>query len=150
MRLAGWLVNPVIKATLNNSNVTVLGIDFLADNRNKFTDLENLNNRNFWEMLTSGNDLIIGSSKTFEKTKDRLSDFSRIENEQLPADTLITDVSSAQRLLNMEGKFTYLEYINRSLGSPDKLTLKNLMLTLLKQKKFKKSTFMNMEQLYQV
>ncbi|MFL2799950.1 MAG: FtsX-like permease family protein [Paracoccaceae bacterium] len=128
LRLDGWLVNPVIKATLQNSNVTVLGIDFLADDRNKLTGQKNLGDRNFWEMLADGNDLIFGSSKTFEKTKGLLSDFSRIENEQLPANSLIADISSVQRLLDMEGKFTYLEYVNRSLGSPDKLTLKNLML----------------------
>ena len=128
LRMDGWLVNPVIKATLKDSNVTILGIDFLADSRNNFTGQKNFNNRNFWEMLADGNDLIFGSSKTFEKTKDRLSDFSMVENEQLPPDTLIADISSVQRLLNMEGKYTYLDYINRSLGSPDELTLKNLML----------------------
>ena len=128
LRLDGWLVNPVIKATLPTTNITILGIDFLADDRNKFKGQRNLNNRNFWEMLADGNYLVFGSSKTFEKTKDRLSGFSRIENEQMPADTLLADISSVQRLLNMEGKFTYLEYINRSLGSPDNLTLKNLML----------------------
>jgi len=36
LRVGGWLVNPVIKATLSNSNLTILGIDFLADYKNIF------------------------------------------------------------------------------------------------------------------
>ena len=128
LRLDGWLVNPVVRAALKNSNVTILGIDFLAAERNIFSSQKNLTTRNFWEMQENGKDIIFGSSKTFKKTKDRLSNFSMIENEQLPADTLVGDVSSVQRFLNMEGKFTYLEYVNRSLGSPDKLMIKNLIL----------------------
>ena len=76
------------------------------------------------ELQASGNDLLFGSGKTFEKLKDRLSNFVRIENDQLPSDTLIGDISSIQSLLKMEGKFTYLEYINRSLNSPDTLSPK--------------------------
>ncbi len=128
LRLDGWLVNPVIRATLLNSDITILGVDFLADAKNVFSGQENITSTDFWEMQANGKDLIFGSSKTFEKTKDRLSDFSMVKNEQLPRDVLIGDVRSVQRLLNMEGKFTYLEYTNRSLGSPSNLTLKNLML----------------------
>ena len=128
LRLDGWLVNPVVRAALKNSNVTILGIDFLAAERNIFSSQKNLTTRNFWEIQENGKDIIFGSSKTFKKTKDRLSNFSMIENEQLPADTLVGDVSSVQRFLNMEGKFTYLEYVNRNLGSPDKLMIKNLIL----------------------
>ena len=80
------------------------------------------------EIQGNSDDLIFGSSKTFKRLKDQLSNFSRIENEQLPANTLIGDVSTVQRLLNMEGKYTYFEYIDRSLGSPHKLMLRNLML----------------------
>ncbi len=128
LRLDGWLVNPVIRAALKNSNITVIGIDFLADAKNVFSGQKDVSSRDFWEMQADGKDLIFGSSKTFEKTKDQLSDFSMVKNEELPTDILIGDVSSVQRLLSMEGKFTYLEYNNRSLGSPDKLTPKNLML----------------------
>ena len=60
--------------------------------------------------------------------RQSLPNFNRIEISHLPEDTLIGDVTSVQNLLNMEGKFTYFEYINRSLGSIDKLPLKNLML----------------------
>ncbi len=128
LRLDGWLVNPVIRAALKKSNVTILGIDFLAAEKNIFSSQKNLKTRNFWEMQENGKDIIFGSSETFKKTKDRLSNFSMIENEQLPVDTLVGDVSSVQRFLNMEGKFTYLEYVNRSIGSPDKLIIKNLIL----------------------
>ncbi|MDC3076367.1 hypothetical protein OA328_03735 [Paracoccaceae bacterium] len=128
LRLDGWLVNPIIKETLDKSDITILGVDFLADYKNIFINQKNFTTRNFLELQANGNDLIFGSSKTFEKMKDQLSNFSKVENEQLPSNTLISDISTAQRLLNMEGKFTYFEYINRSLGSPDKLMLKNLML----------------------
>ena len=128
LRLDGWLINPVIKATLNNSDITILGIDFLADYKNVLISQKNLTTRNFVELQANGDDLIFGSSKTFKKTGDQLSGFTKVENEQLPSDTLIGDISTVQRLLNMEGKFTYFEYIDRSLGSPDKLMLKNLML----------------------
>ena len=37
LRLDGWLVNPVIRANLNNSNVTIIGIDFLADGKKILT-----------------------------------------------------------------------------------------------------------------
>ena len=80
------------------------------------------------EIQADSDDLIFGSSKTFERLKDHLPNFSGIENEQLPADTVIGDISTVQRLLNMEGKYTYFEYIDRSLGSPDNLTLRNLIL----------------------
>ena len=128
LRLDGWLVNPVIRAALKNSSVTIVGIDFLAAEKNIFNSQKNLTTRNFLEEQENGKDVIFGSSKTFKKTKDRLSDFSMIENDQLPADTLVGDISSVQHFLNMEGKFTYLEYVNRSLGSPDKLMIKNLIL----------------------
>ncbi len=128
LRLNGWLINPVIKATLSNSDITILGIDFLADSKNIFISQNNLTTRNFLEIQGNSDDLIFGSSKTFKRLKDQLSNFSRIENEQLPANTLIGDVSTVQRLLNMEGKYTYFEYIDRSLGSPHKLMLRNLML----------------------
>ncbi len=128
LRLDGWLVNPVIRGTLKNSNITILGIDFLADAKNVFSGQKNFTSRDFLEMQANGKDLIFGSSSTFDKTKDRLSDFTMVKNERLPPNVLIGDVSSVQRFLSMEQQFTYLEYKNRSLGSPDELTLKNLML----------------------
>ena len=33
LRLDGWLVNPVIRAPLENSNITIVGIDILADGK---------------------------------------------------------------------------------------------------------------------
>ena len=33
LRQDGWLVNPVIRAPLENSNVTIVGIDLLADGK---------------------------------------------------------------------------------------------------------------------
>ena len=127
LRLDGWLVNPVIRETLKNSNITILGIDILADRKKILSGQTNIATGTLFEMLANDNDFLFGSSKTFEKIQNRLSSFSRIEIEQLPTDTLIGDISSVQSLLNMEGKFTYLEYINRNLSSSDKLTLENLM-----------------------
>ena len=105
-----------------------LGQTILADYKNIFISQNNLSTRNFLEIQANSDDLIFGSGKTFKKLKDQLPNFSRIENEQLPANTIIGDISTVQRLLNMEGKYTYFEYIDRSLGSPDKLMLRNLML----------------------
>ena len=115
LRLDGWLVNPVIRETLKNSNITIIGIDILADRKKILSGQTNLATGNLLEMLANGNEFLFGSSKTFEKIQNNLSNFTRIENDQLPTDTLIGDVSSIQSLLNMEGKFTYLEYINRNL-----------------------------------
>ena len=128
LRLNGWIVNPVIKAPLEGSDITIIGIDFLADRKKIALSQDNGSFGNFLELQASGNDLIFGSGKTFEKLKDRLSNFVRIENDQLPSDTLIGDISSIQSLLKMQGKFTYLEYINRSLNSPETLSQKNLIL----------------------
>ena len=128
LRLNGWIVNPVIRAPLEGSDITIIGIDFLADRKKIALSQDNGSFGNFLELQVSGNDLIFGSGKTFEKLKDRLSNFVRIENDQLPPDTLIGDISSIQRLLKMEGKFTYLEYINRSLNSHNTLSQKNLIL----------------------
>ena len=127
LRLDGWLVNPVIRETLKNSNITIIGIDILADRKKILSGQTNIATGTLFEMLANDNDLLFGSSKTFEKIQNKLSNFTRIEIEQLPTDTLIGDISSVQSLLNMEGKFTYLEYINRNLNSSDKLTLENLM-----------------------
>ena len=33
LRLNGWLVNPVIRAPLKNSDITIIGIDLLADRK---------------------------------------------------------------------------------------------------------------------
>ena len=129
LRQDGWLVNPVIRAPLENSNVTIVGIDLLADGKKILPSSEkNFANGNFLEIQAKGNALLFGSSNTFKKIENRLSNFTRIENEHVPADTLIGDITSVQSLLNMEGKFTYFEYINRSLNSPDIIPLKNLML----------------------
>ena len=62
------------------------------------------------EIQANSDDLIFGSRKTFKRLKDQLPNFSRIENEQLPANTLLGDISTVQHLLNMEGKYTYFEY----------------------------------------
>ena len=128
LRLNGWIVNPVIRAPLEGSDITIIGIDFLADRKKIALSQDNGSFGNFLELQASGNNIIFGSGKTFEKLKDRLSNFVRIENDQLPPDTLIGDISSIQRLLKMEGKFTYLEYINRSLNSHNTLSQKNLIL----------------------
>ena len=128
LRLNGWLVNPVIRAPLENTNITIVGIDLLADVKKILPSEKNLANENYLEINAKGNALLFGSSKTFEKIKNRLSNFTIIENDHLPANTLIGDITSVQSLLNMEGKFTYFEYINRSLNSPHKIPLKNLML----------------------
>ncbi len=128
LRLNGWLVNPVIRAPLKNSNIIILGIDLLADGKKILPSGKNLADNNFLEMHANGEALLFGSGKTFEKIKNRLADFTRIELIHLPEDTLIGDITSVQSLLNMEGRFTYFEYINKSLNSLDKLPLKNLML----------------------
>ena len=127
LRLNGWIVNPVIRAPLEGSDITIIGIDFLADRKKIALNQNNGSFGSFLDMQASGKELLFGSSKTFEKLKNRLPNFVRIENEQLPTDTLIGDISSIQRLLKMEGKFTYLEYINRSLNSPETLSPKNLI-----------------------
>ena len=33
LRLNGWIVNPVIRAPLEGSDITIIGIDFLADRK---------------------------------------------------------------------------------------------------------------------
>ena len=128
LRLNGWIVNPVIRAPLEGSDITIVGIDFLADRKKIIPNHNNDTFGNFLEMQASGKELLFGSSKTFVKLKDRLSNFVWIENDQLPTDTLIGDISSIQSLFKMEGKFTYLEYINQSLNSPNTLWPKNLIL----------------------
>ena len=72
--------------------------------------------------------ILYGSGKTFEKITNHLSNFTGIELAHLPEDILIGDITSVQSLLNMEGRFTYFEYINKSLNTLEKLPLKNLML----------------------
>ena len=128
LRLNGWLVNPVIRAPLKNTNIIIVGIDLLADGKKILPSGKNLADSNFLEMHANGEALLFGSGKTFEKITNHLSNFTRIELAHLPEDTLIGDITSVQSLLNMEGRFTYFEYINRSLNSLDKLPLKNLML----------------------
>ncbi len=128
LRLDGWIVNPVIRTTLDKSDITIVGIDFLADRKKVFSSQENFAYSNFLEMQANNNDLLFGTGKTLAKVKNRLSDFVIVRNDQLPANTLIGDISTVQNLLEMEGKFTYLEYVGRSLHAPDKLTLRGLML----------------------
>ena len=128
LRLNGWLVNPVIRAPLKKTNITVVGIDLLADGQKILPSGKNLADSNFLEMHANGQALLFGSSKTFEKIKNRLANFTRIELAHLPEDTLIGDITSVQSLLNMEGRFTYFEYINKSLNTLDKLPHANLML----------------------
>ncbi len=128
LRLNGWVVNPVIRAPLENSNITIVGIDLLGDWEKILPSEKNLGIGNFLEIQANSNGLLFGSHKTFEQIQSRLSNFTRIESDRVPANTLIGDITSVQSLLNMEGKFTYFEYVNRSLNSPDKLPLKNLML----------------------
>ncbi len=128
LRLDGWLINPVVRTKLDDSNIIVIGIDLLADGKKIISSENNISNRSLIEMQANGEALIFGSSKTFEKVANRLSNFTMIEMAHLPLDTLIGDITSIQSLLKMEGKFTYFEYINRSLNSLDKLPLKNLIL----------------------
>ncbi len=128
LRLNGWLVNPVIRAPLKNTNIIVMGVDLLADGKKILPSGKILADSNFLEMHANGEPLLFGSRKTFEKITNHISNFTRIELVHLPEDTLIGDITSVQSLLNMEGRFTYFEYVNRSLNTLDKLPLKNLML----------------------
>ncbi len=128
LRLNGWLVNPVIRAPLKNTNIVIVGIDLLADGKKILPSGKNLADSNFLEMHSNGEALLFGSGKTFKKITNHLSNFTRIELEHLPENTLIGDITSVQSLLNMEGRFTYFEYINKSLNTLDKLPTKNLML----------------------
>ncbi len=128
LRLNGWLVNPVIRAPLKNTNIIIVGIDILADEKKILPSGKNLADSNFLEMHANGEALLFGSGKTFKKITNRLANFTRIELAHLPEDTLIGDITSVQSLLDMKGRFTYFEYLNRSLNTLDKLPLKNLML----------------------
>ena len=128
LRLNGWLVNPVIRAPLKNTKIIIVGVDLLADGKKILPSGKNLADSNFLEILANDEASLFGSGKTFEKIKNHLSNFTRIELAHLPENTLIGDITSVQSLLNMEGRFTYFEYINRSLNTLDKLPLKNLML----------------------
>ena len=56
LRLDGWLVNPVIRETLKNSNITIIGIDILADRKKILSGQTNLATGNLLEMLANGND----------------------------------------------------------------------------------------------
>ena len=128
LRLNGWIVNPVIRAPLKNTNIIIVGIDLLTDGKKILPSGKNLADTNFLEMHANGKALLFGSGKTFEKITNDLSNFTRIELVHLPENTLIGDITSVQSLLNMEGRFTYFEYINKSLNTLDKLPTKNLML----------------------
>ena len=66
LRLNGWIVNPVIRAPLEGSDITIIGIDFLADRKKITLSQNNGSFGNFLELQASGNDLLFGSGKTFE------------------------------------------------------------------------------------
>ena len=119
---------PCDTRTFKNTNIIIVGVDLLADGKKILPSGKNLADNNFLEMHANGEALLFGSGKTFEKIKNRLANFTKIELTHLPQDTLIGDITSVQSLLNMEGRFTYFEYVNKSLNSLDKLPLKNLML----------------------
>ena len=42
LRLDGWLVNPVIRSPLEGSNITIVGIDLLADGKKYYPVKKNL------------------------------------------------------------------------------------------------------------
>ena len=70
LRLNGWLVNPVIRAPLKNTDIMIVGIDLLADGKKILPSGRNLANSNYLEMQSNGEALLFGSGKTFEKIKN--------------------------------------------------------------------------------
>ena len=57
LRLNGWIVNPVIRAPLEGTDITIIGIDFLADRKKIALSQDNGSFGNFLELQASGNDL---------------------------------------------------------------------------------------------
>ena len=53
LRLNGWLVNPVIRAPLKNTNIIIVGIDLLADGKKILPSGKNIADSNFLEMYLS-------------------------------------------------------------------------------------------------
>ena len=68
LRQDGWLVNPVIRAPLENSSIIIVGIDLLADGKKILSSEKNIATENFFEMQANGKALLFGSDKTFENS----------------------------------------------------------------------------------
>ncbi len=128
LRLSGWIVNPVITGKLEDTNITIMGIDFLSNSMERLSDNKTDPKRHFFEIQKNSNDFLFGSRQTLEKIKEKFSNVSMIENVDLPEGMLMGDITLVQRLMGFEKKFTYLEYIGKSLGSTENIKIKNLML----------------------
>ena len=128
LRLSGWIVNPVLRTKLENTDINIMGVDLLSDKSRTVFNSNNDASVNLLELQMSDNGFLVGSRKTLEKIKGSFTNLKKIETDQLPDDILIGDIALVQKLLNLEGKFTYLEYIGRGLGSPDNIKIKNLIL----------------------
>ncbi len=108
LRLNGWKVSPVIKKKITNLDLEIIGLDFLARHKELISDQGIEINSNYFSKLTDSKPTFFASQTTKEKVEKFGLSINIIPNEKIPFGKMLGDISSAQQILNLSGKFSYL------------------------------------------
>ena len=108
LRQKGWPVTPRLQGKLkDDSDITVLGIDIISSDQKKMESIlpSNLDISKF--LGNSG--IILAADETGKRVKGQNLFENTVVTKGIPEGFLITDISKAQKLLNLPGKLTSLE-----------------------------------------
>ncbi len=108
LRLNGWEVSPVIKKNFPNSEIEITGLDFLSQHKELFNNQGIKVDLSYFSKLNDSKPTFFASQATKNKLQEHRFFVNIIPNEGIPFGKVIGDISSAQQLLNLKGKFSYL------------------------------------------
>ena len=108
LRLDGWKVSPVIQKKLPNIDLEITGLDFLSRHKELFKNRGIEIDSNYFSGITDNKPIFFASEKTKKKIQELGLSVNIIPNEKIPFGKALGDISSAQQLLKLNGKFSYL------------------------------------------
>lgn len=113
-RQKGWSVTPTVKGYLPNFNeVTVIGVDIISLDQKKVTSFIPTNVRA--PQFLTGSKIILAGPQTSETLKKFANLENIITSNSFPEGYAITDIETAQDILDLKGKITSLEITDNDL-----------------------------------
>ena len=128
LRLSGWKVSPVIKKKFSNTDIEIIGLDFLSRHKELLSNQGIEIDFNHFSKLTFGKPIFFASQETKEKIQKLGLSIKIIPNELIPPGKALGDISSAQQLLNLNKNFSYLVLTDSMPREKTKLPSNNLIM----------------------
>ncbi len=128
LRLSGWKVSPVIRKKFSKIDLEIIGLDFLSRHKELLKNQGIKIELNYFSRLTDSKPTFFASQETKETIQKLGLSMNIILNEEIPFGKALGDISSAQRLLNLNKKFSYLILTDSMPRNKTKLPSNNLIM----------------------